>query len=142
MPGTVAAIKPGQFPKWIRLFGNSARMRAVRTEMAAAMRSGQQGAQSIGGAFDRVDAGHEKLLRSSHRVSAQIHTVARDFAAGASAGDIFAASLEGIGRSLNISLGALAGLAIGSVAVQKIYQLHEALKKTTEEVEKALGRGQ
>ncbi len=106
----------------------------VKAEMNSAVANVNDASRKIRTSWDNVNDGHENLLRSSHRVSTQIHSVARDLASGASAGDVFAASLEGIGRSLNISLGALAGLAIGSVLVQKIYAIREEFKKLQQEL--------
>lgn len=102
---------------------------SVRSDMTSTMRASKQFAGEVSGSFDRVDASHEKLLRSSHRVAKQVQNVARDFASGASAGDIFATSLEGIGRSLNLSLGALAGIAVGATIITKIAAVREEYHK-------------
>lgn len=115
------------------------------TEMYGELKTAESryaaGMDRMGNSNSRLAGSHDNLLRSSHRVASQIHNVASDLAHGATAGDLFATSLEGIGRSLNLSLGALAGLAIGGVAVAKIYELHEALKKANEEVDKLLHEG-
>ena len=87
-------------------------------------------------AIRRTSGAHDNLFRSSHRVATQIHTVARDLAAGASAGDVFSASIEGLGRSMNLSLGALAGLAVGAVVVQKIFAVRAEFQKLTDDLAK------
>lgn len=102
---------------------------AVRTEMSAAVRASQQGGDQIRQSWDKVEGGHQNLLRSSHRVSGQITRVSKDLLQGANAGDIFADSLEGISRSLNVSLGALAVLGVGAVVGQFMYKTIEDFEK-------------
>jgi hypothetical protein len=106
------------------------------SEMKTAETRFSQGMDGMARGTYRLEGAHEKLLRSSHRVAAQIHTVSRDFLSGASAGDVLGASLEGIGRSLNLSLGGLAALAIGGVAIQQIYKQVEAYRELEKSIKK------
>jgi hypothetical protein len=92
------------------------------------------GMDRMGQSTNRLTGSHENLLRSNHRVAAQIHTVTRDFLSGASGADVFGTALEGVGRSLNISLGTLAGLAIGAVAFQQISKAREEAEKLHREI--------
>jgi hypothetical protein len=92
------------------------------------------GMDRMGKSTNQLAGSHETLLRSSHRVATQIHNVSRDMLSGASASDILANSLEGIGRAMNISLGALAGLAVGAAIIERIgtavlkaHQLRDAI---------------
>lgn len=97
----------------------------VHAEMDRAIRGGKTFSVEMEKSADKVDAGHEKILRSGHRVSKQIVNVSKDMLSGASSADVLAGSLEGIARSLNISLGALAALGVGAVIGQQIHKVIE-----------------
>jgi hypothetical protein len=81
---------------------------------------------------------HDNLLRSSHRVSRQLENFNRTLLSGGDAADVLAVGLEGIGRSLNISLGALAILGAGAVGLVQIHKLTAEFEKINTEVEKLL----
>lgn len=78
----------------------------------------------------------DRLYTSSHRVASQMTNVTREMLSGASAGDVFAAALEGAGRSLRLSLGALAGIEIGGAILKHVVDVRAAYVKLREEVEK------
>src|ERR1022692_2426220 len=114
-------------------------------EMYGKLKSAEQ---RLSGSMDRMvqsanslTGAHENLLRSNHRVATQIHAVTRDFLSGASGADVFAASLDGIGRSLNIGLGTLAGLAIGAVVFQQISKATGEAEKLHNEIVKITQAG-
>lgn len=114
-------------------------------EMYGELKSAEQ---RLSGSMDRMvqsanslTGAHENLLRSNHRVATQIHAVTRDFLSGASGADVFAASLDGIGRSLNIGLGTLAGLAIGAVVFQQISKATGEAEKLHNEIVKITQAG-
>jgi hypothetical protein len=93
------------------------------------------------GANDRMAAGanrnvaaHDSLLKSNARVGHQISNVARAFTSGADAGDLLSVSLEAVGRSLKLGLGAIAGLFVGGLIVGEIAKAAQAAKKLREEV--------
>lgn len=107
-----------------------------RSELSNAARDAENAHGRIGGAASRSTGAQENLLRSNHRVAKQIHNFSRELLSGANASDVFATGLEGLGRSLNIPLGTLAGLGIGAIAVSKISSVIDEYKKLNEEVDK------
>jgi ADP-ribose pyrophosphatase YjhB (NUDIX family) len=92
------------------------------------------GTGEIVNGFNRADVAHGNLLRSGHRVSRQISEVSRDMLAGADASQVFTTSLQGLGRSLNLSLGSLAAIGVGAVGIQQVSKMHEEFKKLNEEI--------
>ena len=78
----------------------------------------------------------DRLYTSSHRVAAQMTNVTREMLSGASAGDVFSAALEGAGRSLRLSLGALAGIEIAGAIVKNVADVRAEYVKLRTEVEK------
>lgn len=105
----------------------------------------QQAVQDTQAAHNRMaeaahgtTAAHEHLLGSSHRVARQIGTTAQKMLSGGSAADVFSTALEGLERSLHLPLGALAGLGVLAVGIEKFHEYAEEAKKVREEVEKAL----
>jgi hypothetical protein len=107
-------------------------------ELATAEKRYTQGMDRIGAGTNRVAGAHENLLRSNHRVARQFENFSKDMLSGADASQLFATGLEGVGRSLNLSLGALAGIGIGAVAIEKFHELHKEYKKINEEHEKLM----
>jgi hypothetical protein len=105
-------------------------------ELKNAEQKFSQGCSRMGSSTDGLIRSNSGLFRSSHRVAAQIHSVSKEMLSGASAGDIFGASLEGMGRALNLSLGTLAGLAIGAVVVTKLYKIREEFRLLQVELKK------
>jgi hypothetical protein len=95
---------------------------------------GAFGGRAAGSLRGVTDAG-ENLLRSNHRVATQIHRFSQDLLSGADASQLFTTGLEGIGRSLNLSLGALAGIGIGAAAVQQISKIIAEYKQLHKEAE-------
>lgn len=102
---------------------------AVRAEMTSAVNAVRQAGDQMVQGFSRVDAAHGNLLKSSSRVGHQISNVTRDILSGADASTVFASSLEGIGRSLKLGLGAITSLFVGAIAVDK---LHDAVVEVRE----------
>jgi hypothetical protein len=70
--------------------------------------------------IQRADGHTQTLLKSSARVGHQISNFARTLTSGASAADVFSVGLEGIGRSLKLSLGAISSLFVGGLIVGEI----------------------
>src|ERR1043165_4909962 len=95
-------------------------------------RFGGAAGRSLGG----VTTSGENLRRSNHRVAAQIQHFSTALTSGADASQVFALGLEGLGRSLNLSLGALAGIGVGVAIGQQFIKAFEAAKKLHDEVEK------
>ena len=106
----------------------------VRAEMRKSVQDVTTGTGEIVNGFNRADVAHGNLLRSGHRVSRQISEVSRDMLAGADAGQVFADSLQGLGRSLNLSLGSLAAIGVGAVGIQQVSKMHEEFKKLNEDI--------
>src|ERR1041385_5199541 len=69
------------------------------------------------GGVDRLTRGHDRLFTSSHRVANRIGELTRVLSSGGSAADAMGVAIEGLGRSLNLPLGILAGLAAVGVLV-------------------------
>ncbi len=92
-------------------------------------------------ATKRNSEAQEHLLASSHRVAGQIGQFSKNLIAGGNAADIFSAGLEGVEKSLHLSLGTLAGLSIGAVLVEGIFKAKEEAQKLHEEIERLTSTG-
>ena len=89
-------------------------------------------ASSAGGGINALSGAHDRLFTSSHRVANRVGALADVMVRGGDAASVFGAAIEGAGRSLNLSLGALAGIAaVGVLFVQlgKSYAEAEKLRK-------------
>jgi hypothetical protein len=93
---------------------------------------GQRAGDKIAQGTNRAAKAHDQLAIKTRGASRAIHTFAQDLANGADAAQIFSDGLMGIGKSLGLSLGALAGLGIGAVAVGKIAEIREEYRKLDE----------
>lgn len=91
-----------------------------KSDLKSAATSVDQAHSQMAGGARRNAAAHEGLLSSNHRVARQIQNFSKDLISGASATDIFSAGLEGLERSLKLSIGQLAALGVGAVAIQQI----------------------
>jgi len=104
------------------------------TILAQSSTKAEAGGNRIARGMERGAAGGERLLSSSHRVANQMSHVSKTMLSGASSADVFSASLEGLERSLHIPLGALAGLGIGAVIVEKLHEAYVEAKKLDDEL--------
>ena len=101
----------------------------IKADLQAASQLVSQSGDRMAAGFHKGAEGSEHLLASSHRVAHQVTNVAKSLVDGGSAASVFSAGLEGVARSMHLSLGALAALEVGSVLI-------EGLAKTKEEAEK------
>ncbi len=66
----------------------------------------------MAGSTNSLAAAHENLLTSNHRVARQMASFSREALSGANAGNVLAAGLGGVARSMNLSLPALAAIEV------------------------------
>ena len=109
-----------------------------RSELASTATSVEGANNKMASSARRNAAEHNNLLVSNHRVARQIQTFSKDILSGASATDIFSAGLEGLERSLKLSIGSLAALGIGAVVVQQIGSVIGEYEKLGSEIDKVL----
>ncbi len=102
--------------------------------MNQAAQEAQRGGAAMERGLNRATAAHGNLLKSNARVAHQISNFSREMVSGADASQIFATGLEGLGRSLKLSLGALSGIFVGAVVVGNIYKAVEAAQKLRKEI--------
>lgn len=107
-------------------------------DLKIAQQTFESGMDKMVGSTNRLDGAHDKLLKSSGRVAHQMANFARTLTSGADAAEILSVGLEGIGRSLNASIGVLAGLYIGGMIVGQITKASAAVTKLHNEIQ-ALG---
>jgi hypothetical protein len=98
-------------------------------------------AQKHAGSVNAASGAHDRLLTSSHRVASRVGELARTLASGGSAADAMGVAIEGLGRSLNLPLGALAGLAATGVLVQQIYKTQTEAEKLRADISKISEEG-
>jgi hypothetical protein len=104
------------------------------SELAQAERKYKEGMARIGASTGGATRGFDNLQVKTRSASRSIHTLAADFASGADASQLLSDGLMGIGKSLNLSLGALAAFGIGAVLAGHLYKAWEAAKTLRKEV--------
>jgi hypothetical protein len=102
--------------------------------MNTAARDGKRAGDKIAEGMNRADAAHGSLLKSSARVGHQISNVARQMTSGADAADILSTSLEAIGRSMKLGLGAISALFVGGLLIGEIAKAAKAAEKLHAEI--------
>lgn len=108
-------------------------------ELANAENKFTGGMNRMGQGVGRLVNQHENLLSSNHRVARQIASFSKDLASGASAADLFASGLEGIAKSLHLTIGSLAAIEVAAIGVQQIAKVREEVKGLQKELSE-LGR--
>jgi hypothetical protein len=106
------------------------------SELQVAEKKYNDGMNRMGQGANRLGSAHEGLTVRTKAAGRQIHNFAQDLASGADAATLLSDGLMGVGKSLGLSLGALAGLGIGAVAVMKIHEIQKEYAAVNKEVEK------
>lgn len=83
----------------------------------------------------RNASAHDDLWKSENKIENQINKTARTLLSGASASEVYAQGIESIGKSLNLSLGAIALIGTAAIGVEKIGAIRAEMKKLAQEID-------
>jgi hypothetical protein len=106
------------------------------SELQVAERKYTQGMDRIGQSTNRTGGAMDGIKVKTKAAGRQIHNFADDMAHGADAATLLQDAVMGVGKSLGLSLGALAGVMVGAVAVDKIHEVIKEYQALNTEVDK------
>lgn len=106
------------------------------SELQTAEQKYTKGMERIGQSTGRAVVAMDGLTVKTKAAGRQIHNFAQDMASGADSATLLQDAMMGVGKSLGLSLGALAGLGIGAVAVMKIGEIRKEAEALDKEIDK------
>jgi hypothetical protein len=111
------------------------------SELQVAERKYTQGMDRIGQGTNRAGNAMDGIKVKTKAAGRAIHNFAEDMANGADAATLLQDGIMGVGKSLGLSLGALAGVMVGAVVVDKILSAQKELKLLDDEFKKLTAPG-
>jgi hypothetical protein len=106
------------------------------SELQVAERKYTQGMDRIGKSTGTAGGHVEGLTVRTRAAGRQIHNFAQDMANGADAATLLQDGLMGVGKSLGLSLGALAGIGIVAVVAVEVGKMIKEFKALNAEIDK------